>query len=368
MKTTQKPVLRPRAFAAAAVALSLAAAAHAASYHLVDLGVPDGASASSATAVNLHGDVTVNATVGGNSFAYYYDGSLHAIPSVGSPTSSESTALNDNGLFVGTLHYADSPTARGFIYNANTDALTTFGSTFDHDGYGNAISVNNAGITLGGAGLYAPGGYTYTGGVYTGLDSETLYLGGYGALNNANQVLTSSSSLQSFYLHQLGAISDAGTDLLNWNVFHASDFNDNGTIAGYDYANHNLFLTTNTHLDTADYGKIGLGISSVGDVNNLNDVVGTYDAGGMTTGAFLFSNGTFADLNTLISPALGWNLFAATGINDNGQIVGTGWAPDGSQHAFRLDPDAVPEPSTYGLMGAVGLLGLGIYRRKRRKP
>jgi hypothetical protein len=57
------------------------------------------------------------------------------------------------------------------------------------------------------------------------------------------------------------------------------------------------------------------------------------------------------DLNGLIDPNSGWQLYAAYGINDSGQIVGTGTFA-GFSRAYLLTP--VPEPAT------IGALGLGV--------
>src|SRR5262249_29219537 len=54
--------------------------------------------------------------------------------------------------------------------------------------------------------------------------------------------------------------------------------------------------------------------------------------------AFVWQNGLITDLNTLIDSGLGWVLQIATGINDNGQITGTGTV-GGQTHAFLLTPN-----------------------------
>src|SRR5947209_372241 len=54
-------------------------------------------------------------------------------------------------------------------------------------------------------------------------------------------------------------------------------------------------------------------------INNLGQIVGTDN-----NHAFIYNGGTFSDLNTLIDPASGWTLSSASGINDLGQIVGSG--------------------------------------------
>lgn len=53
--------------------------------------------------------------------------------------------------------------------------------------------------------------------------------------------------------------------------------------------------------------------------------------------AFLYSNGLMSDLNNLIDPGSGWTLTGAYGINDSGQIVGSGLIND-QQHAFVMSP------------------------------
>jgi probable HAF family extracellular repeat protein len=73
-------------------------------------------------------------------------------------------------------------------------------------------------------------------------------------------------------------------------------------------------------------------------LNDTDDVVGEADTGSETsTTAFIWSKGVWRDLNSLIPPNSGWFLSVAAGINDRGQIVGTGWF-NGSQRAFILTP------------------------------
>ncbi|MHC4546356.1 MAG: GLUG motif-containing protein [Planctomycetota bacterium] len=54
--------------------------------------------------------------------------------------------------------------------------------------------------------------------------------------------------------------------------------------------------------------------------------------------------GNNIDLNYLIEPQNGWELFEATGINEEGWIVGNGLNSDGEYRAFLL----IPEPPKYG--------------------
>jgi probable HAF family extracellular repeat protein len=81
----------------------------------------------------------------------------------------------------------------------------------------------------------------------------------------------------------------------------------------------------------------GFSSSSANALNNLGQVVGNLSNDIGPTHAFVWQSGVMTDLNTLIPGDSGWVLQEATGINDNGQIVGVG-VVQGRTRAFRLDP------------------------------
>jgi probable HAF family extracellular repeat protein len=86
--------------------------------------------------------------------------------------------------------------------------------------------------------------------------------------------------------------------------------------------------------------------------------------------AFLYSNGTMIDLNSLLPANSGWQLIQANGINDSGQIVGTGFL-NGQQSGFLLDLDtatAAPEPRSIMLiLPGIGLVAVRKYLLRRRR-
>jgi len=97
----------------------------------------------------------------------------------------------------------------------------------------------------------------------------------------------------------------------------------------------------------------GLGLtSSAADINEYNQVVGTswlvtqltslYDPAQYH--AFFWENGQMTDLNdAAINGISGWILTAATAINDNGDIVGSGLV-GGQVHGFLLATGQAPPP------------------------
>lgn len=124
-----------------------------------------------------------------------------------------------------------------------------------------------------------------------------------------------------------------------------------------------------TGFTITDLGTLRGADSYARDINNNGQVVGN----ALTVGeyhAFLYSEGSLFDLNTLLPSESGWLLGAAYGINDLGQIVGWGTI-NGHDHAFLMTPSgeplsSVPVPSAVWLLGSglAGLLGLGRGRRR----
>jgi probable HAF family extracellular repeat protein len=104
-----------------------------------------------------------------------------------------------------------------------------------------------------------------------------------------------------------------------------------------------------------DLGTLG-GVVSVGqDINFHGHVTGWSLTDDHRIHAFLYTSGTgMVDLNSLIDPQSGWELQEARGINDIGQIAGTGLL-NGEQRAFLLTP--VPEP-TSSVLFALATLSL----------
>lgn len=103
-------------------------------------------------------------------------------------------------------------------------------------------------------------------------------------------------------------------------------------------------------------------------INDSGQVVGGF-WGRYGRGAFLWELGTgMVDLNDLIDPSLGWDLYSVSGINNLGQMVGYGTNPDGVSTGYLLTPyelATVPLPPALPLL-AVGAGALALIGRNRR--
>ena len=106
-------------------------------------------------------------------------------------------------------------------------------------------------------------------------------------------------------------------------------------------------------------------------INNVGQAVGnTVDIVSRNTFATLWDNGTTFNLNDLVSNSIlgNWYLEIATGINDNGWIVGEMYNRNGGESVtFLLTPDApsaVPLPAAVWLFGSA-LGGFGLMRRRK---
>jgi probable HAF family extracellular repeat protein len=289
-------------------------------------------------------------------------------------TADVARAINDSGVVVGAGYTAGDKTTHAFLYSNGT--LTDLNPQGATESY--ATSINNLGQVAGQfaspatggayhAAIFANGSVTDLGSLDNGLASAlALGINASGQVVGESQTGTgSSSSTDHAVLFSGGTIKDLGT--FGGDTSVANGINAAGEITGSadttgDQEGHAFIYQNGVMTDLGTLGgdfSTGQGINSEGDVVSFSAVTDNlYDD------ATLYEDGTLYDLNNLIPANPNYYLDVATGINDQGQIVGYG--DDGNLYsAFLLTPTAVPEPASLSLFvaGAVGLLG----RRRRRR-
>jgi probable HAF family extracellular repeat protein len=266
--------------------------------------------------------------------------------------------INTSGVIVGTSYVNGQ--AHGTVWAGSGSTDLGAGSF--------AIGINDADVIIGGNGH----AFVLANGAYQ--DLGVLQVGGWSSASGINQsgtVVGDASVGSGFH----GFIWTAGTGMLpvgdlGGGTSHATGINNDGAVvgtatlaSGYEHA----FLAIGAKI--TDLGTLGGGSSFAYSINESGAVVGySWLTSGQHPHAFVYSNGIMLDLNSLLASGSGWELTEAYGINDAGQIVGSGLF-NGQVSAFRLDPtsaaiqgaSAVPEAGTTMLV-AIGL-GLLIIAR-----
>ena len=304
----------------------------------------------------------------------------YAINSSGTVAGSARNAAGNQQAFVSTpngLQGLPSPTLDSYAYGINNSG-TVVGTTYSNgQAYGTiwsgsgttqlgagsyAMAINSSGEVAGGNGeaFIAVNGQMQGLATQPGIDWSAAY-----GINDTGTVVgdgqLANGTFQAIVWSPNGGMSLLGT--LGGPNSQATGINNDGEVVGFASLSNgyeNAFSVVDAVM--TDLGTLG-GSSFAYDVNNSGEVVGySYLADG-DQHAFLDDDGTMLDLNSLIPSNSGWDLLAAYGINDVGQITGVGLY-DGQLTAFLLtDPPAgitpTPEPSEI-LVLVMALAGIAL--------
>ena len=205
--------------------------------------------------------------------------------------------INNHGQVAGCDRLYGTSSTRAVLWtNGIPQDLGTLGGAS-----GVAYGVNDSGQATG----------------YAAINSTPAYY----AFRYANGVMTR--------LDSLGGTKNCGDAI-----------NASGQVAGYSYFKGNSVFHAALWNGTAitDIGAFDGGNSEAMGINASGDVVGySFDAQ-INVAAFLYTGGRMIDLNTLVPPGEDWQLQIASGINDNGWIVGQGHH-NGVSTNFILKPN-----------------------------
>ena len=192
-------------------------------------------------------------------------------------------------------------------------------------------AINITGTIVGDAAFQGhPGAFRMTGGKLTRLEGLEQAKG----INAAGQTVGTDGKSACLWDH--GKLVSLGMQGM------AVAINDQGEIVGTGTPKSGLpraFLWRNGNAH--DIGTLGGLQSYAAGINAAGQAVGEAEFGATDdprrVHAFLYTEGKMVDLNALLSPHSGWELLAANGINNKGQIVGSGRV-HGELHAFLLTP------------------------------
>lgn len=280
---------------------------------LLDIGTLPGLPGTSAVDMNNAGQVVGSAFPNDESYnhAFLWD-SVHGIQDLGTGgyASGQAYGINDAGQITGI--FTTSGGWRAFLHNGGGTLLASdnLGSLpGGTESFG--VSINNAGQMVGDATNAAGQRHPmYWDSAHGMQDLGTLPGGTFGIANQISQT------------GDIAGFADTALGPSHAFLYSEGVMSDLGTLPGYPIA---------TAFGLNNCGQV-VGASSV---NGSPGNPGLYDER-----AFLWSDGVMHNLNDLIAPTSGWVLEDAGGINDRGQIVGTGY--NGSQYrAVLLNPIAL---------------------------
>lgn len=341
-----------RIFAAAAcVAASVSSVA--ATYEVVDI-APYAAhvrhrSDYDGIAINNAGEIAGTAYTKPGPLAFIYRaGALEYLGTLGS-TDSYGAAINPRGDVVGHSSNSDThDTVRPFLWNGRTmKDLGSLGGSFAY-----AFGVNK-GRQVAGFSYLANGSYRaflYSHGAMQDIGTLGGRVSAAYAINDDGVVVGFAENAEGHpraFKYSQGAMTELGTlggGTTSWSI--AMAINQDGLAVGQsapDWSSpfHAVRFDTG---GVTDLGTLGGAYSRATAVNRQGDVVGWSTAQGdgnpvASHKAVLFRDGQVISLVHRLDPltGAGWRLIEATGINDNGQIVGWG-EHDGAIRIFLLNP------------------------------
>jgi probable HAF family extracellular repeat protein len=327
------------------------------SYSVLDLGTLGGPS-SAGEAINNRGEVVGQAATPGGSWAFLWKrGRMYNL----GPTIAY--GINDRGQVTGGF----PPDAWLWTHKTGLQDVGSLGS-----GGATGLGINDRKEIVGNSGVATDDNFH----AFFWKDGHMRDLGTFGegcntygfGINSLSQVVGQSCG-RAFVWTESDGIRDLGTLDQGYNT-KATAINDMGQIVGSSAAftlngTHSVYFTPG---EVIDLGTVaGYESNWAQGVNNRGQVVGRLFSWTRSPqfGAFVDDLDTrqMVDLNTLIPPDSGWKLTDARGINDAGEITGTGLI-GGQSHAYLLIPDdgnrSVPQlgptgrRADHGLAAALG--------------
>jgi probable HAF family extracellular repeat protein len=326
------------------------AAADPVRYTVTYLGKLAGYNYSYSQGINASGQITGTSGLVGRyeQRAFLFDGTqLLNLGTLGGNTSN-GYGINDAGQVSGTAGIAFDADYNGFFCDGRAMTPLSIGG-----GSSEAYGINNHGHVVGVAYLPDLHAFFYDGTVHDlgtmngGRNSVAVGVNDQGEITGWADLPGGNSSFprHAFLYRSSGTWTDLGT--LGGAIASGSAINNVPQVVGYSTTAQgelHAFLWSSGGM--TDLGTLGGTTSQAFGVNNLGMVVGYSDLATdpQRSHAFLYTNETMVDLNTLASVGPSKWISWASGINDSAQIAATVCSDEGGCEAVRLDP-VPPVPS-----------------------
>jgi len=323
------------------VSLLLPVSIAAQSYAIVDLGVLNPTGYSYSGDINNLGQVTGTALApnGLSEHAFFHDGATISDLGTLGGTYSWGHDINDAGQIVG-YSMVNSLTLHAYVWQAGAMTSTHFGSL----SFSRAEGINRTGAMCGL--MTVPGSFVSPFHAWLIDGSSQIDLGTLGGADSHARAINDFGQVVGYAENSIG-----NRRAFRWDGAGMIELGDLGGTYGDAKAINNHGWATGLSKDASDNfegfvhdGNSMIGIGNFGGawsegrgINKWNDVVGQAEYPSGDRRAARWSAGVLTDLNNLIPAGGGWVLTGANGINDLGQICGTGRL-NGVRHAYRLDP------------------------------
>lgn len=323
-----------------------------------------------AHSINARGDVAGEATLADGSVravVWTSDGRTADLGSLSGTSQAKAWKINDKGQVAGYSIDGNGVATATFWDADGAHSIGTLGGTNSR-----AFSLNNLGQVVG-TSDYTYGGrafsWTLDGGIVDRGNLNPDYRLAFGGANDINDDGTFVGTMYNLFDPFRAVMAGPGEKVRDIALAGRTDsealaINNSGVMVGYSTIglNPEHAVIFDGRGGVTDLGTpTGMDQSQATALNDLGWVVGSaFSSADGSQSSFLYKDGQISDLASLV-PTSGWDqLYSASGINANGQIVGTGLL-GGVSRAFVMTP--VPEPTT---CVALGLGALLLRRRSRR--